>query len=1027
MTAPIGPSSTLSGLVSGLDWRTIVDRIIQVEGRRTQQLRDQVSTANARGAAWRDYRKLADALRGSIKGFKDGTTLQTVSATVTSSGTGGQQPIAATAALGTSPGKYSVEVLQLAQAEKAGSAAFASTSTALGLAGEFFVSGKRVEVLATDSLAAVRDKINAANTGASATKVTASLLSTATAANRLVLTSDVAGGAGVNLADGPTGLLGQLGFVDTSTAIKNPNSAGANSDRFTSSGTAVKTLLGLTATVGPQSVTIGGQAVSIDLSTQSLTTIAANIDALAGVSASVQSETAGGVTKYYIDVRGTTSFVDTAHTLEMLGIVKGGRGAVAQVVKGGVLTAGDASTPATAATTLANLWNGGAASGVANGDTLTITGVRGDGSAVSLTFTAGAGNTVQTLLDKLNNVTDGFGLGTRPATATVDAQGKITLTDGTTGDSQLSLSIVANNQGGGRLDVGAFSASTAGRLRNMAAGADARFRVDGVTVTRASNTVTDAIPGVTLTLQVAEAGKIAQLDVVRASSEALTALDGFVKAYNELSSFVNTQQSVDPKTTTQAPLFSDSTLGQTRATLAQTILSAVAGAAADLATANTLGVSLTKDGKLALDKAKFDSAFKDRYPDVQKFFSAIGTTTDSEVNFAGFGSVTQAGTYAVTIATPATRAAVTGAGFSGTYADDGTADTMSVTDTASGGAATVSLANGMSTAQIVQALNDAFALKVKHRVQTGNTLFSDPAGTVQITGATTLSNVRAAGGAATNVASGDTITFTGTRNDGSSFNGTYTVTNPATETVGDLVSRLQKDFGSTVTVSVTDGKISVEAKDSGPSQLNLVLAANNQGGGSLSFGAVSVAAQGRNQIGMTAAAQGANIALTHSSYGSGSGFSLAYTAGGANGTGQLGIAAGAYAGIDVAGTMGGYAATGTGQQLLGNTGTPVAGLGLQYAGTTARSAGDVTLTLGMGALMTRTLDAWLDTTSGLLTLKDGVVTGQVASLGTRIAADESRLAKRRASLVKQFTRMEQVISKLQTQQSSLTATLSRLA
>jgi flagellar hook-associated protein 2 len=1024
MTSPINsPSSTLSGLSSGLDWRTIVDRIIQVEQRPTAQLRDRLTKANDRTTAWGSVSKLADAVRTSLKNLADGSALKSVSATVTTTGTGGTQPLAAAATLGAEPGRYQAEVLQVAQADKLGGTPFASSNTALGLSGELWVNGARVSVTATDALSAVRDKINAANTGAAATKVTATLLQTASGETRLLLTSDVPGVAGVNLSEGPTGVVAGLGFTDGTTAIKNPNSAGANSDRFSSATTNVKTLLGLTAASGPTVVTLGGQNLTVDLSTEGLTTIAANVNTLVGVTASVQSATTDGVTRYWLDVRGTTNLGDSGHVLEMLGLLKGGHAPVAQAVRGGVLTAGDAVTPATSATLLSNLWNGSAAANVLVGDTLTVTGLRGDGTAVNLTYTVAGGDTVQTLLTRLNSAADGFGAGTRPATASMDGQGRITLTDGTTGDSRLAVGIVTHNEGGGRLDLGSFSTAVAGRLRTMTTGADAIFRVDGVTLTRSSNAVTDAIPGLTLSLLEANPGKVVTIDVVRSSGDAVQAVNGFVKAFNELADFIAAQRSVDPSTTQQHPLFADSGLSQVRGTLAGTLLSAVNGTPADLSTAAAVGLSISKGGKLSLDQAKFTKALADRFGDVKTLLASLGTVTDPEVTFGGYGPRTQVGTYGVVITTPAARGTVAGAGFGGGYVDDATPDLMRVTDTASGAVAQVSLANGMTTSQIVQALTDAFALKVAQKIQTGTQQFSDAGGTVPVTTATTWANVRGAGGAATNVAAGDTITFSGTRGDGTTFDGTYTISNPATGTMSDLVARLQKDFGPSVTVSVPGGRIVVEQRTPGPSQLNLIINAQNQGLGSLSFGGVTQVALGRNALGITAAAQGADVVLTHATYGSAAGFSVAYLPGGTDGTAQLGIGAGGHAGADVGGTIGGFTATGIGQQLAGNTGMPVEGLAVAYSGTTARAAGDVSVSLGLGALLTRSLDAWLDTTGGLFTVKEAGVSAEAATLNGRITAGDTRLAQRRAALIAQFTKMEQSISRIRSQQSSLSQLL----
>jgi flagellar hook-associated protein 2 len=1028
MTTPLGG---FSGLVSGLDWRTMVDQIIQVESKPMIATKAQVTAANSKTAAWKTFSGLAGGLKTAVVGLRDGTALSKVGASVTdpSVASGGTAHVAASAADGTSPGRFLVEVISLAQAEKAGGEGFASTTAALGLTGEFFVNGSRITVAATDSLAELRSKINAANSGTTATKVTATILTTSATSNRLVLGSEVAGAAGLNLKDGTTGVLRSLGLLDSNTAIKRPTSSGAAGDRFSSTSSTVKTLLGSTAELGSTSVTIGGQAVSLDLSSQSLAQVAASIDALVNVSATVASETVDGTTTYYLDVRGTTSFVDSGRVLELLGLVEGGRSSVAQQIRGAVLTAGDATTPATSATLLSDLWNGGAASGVLPGDTLTIAGTRGDGSTVALSYTVSGGDSLQTLLDKLNNMTDGFGkvvVPPRTAAATVDATGSIRLTDSVAGDSRLALSIVTHNEGGGRLDVGTFTADVTGRDRAIVTGSDAVLRVDGVTMTRDTNTVTDAVTGVTLTLQKAEEGVIATVDVARGPKDATTALNGFVTAYNAIVTFVAGQAVVAPESKTRLPLYGDSTLSAARTSLSQALLSTVQGAASDLATASSAGLSLSKDGKLSLDATKFEAAFSASYNDVQKLFAALTSATDPEVSVGGITNQTQVGTYDVVVSSPGTTGSVTGAGFGGTYADDGTSDTLTVTDTVSGFVANVSLANLMTTSDIVGALNTAFASTAKHKVVGATTVYGDVGGTVAMTTTSKWSELTASGGASLGVASGDTIGYAGIRVNGTTYSGTFSIADAATGTVGEFIAQLQQDIGTGATVSLESGRIAVESNTTGASQLALTVTPNNEGLGTLSLGAVATSVVGKGLMEVTASALGSNLVLGHRVFGSAAGFSVAFSGGGTDGTAQLGITAGSYAGTDVAGTIGSYAATGAGQTLSGATGTPVAGLTLKYAGTTARSAGQVSVAAGLGEIVGRITDGWLDATSGMLQMKSSTISAQVTRLNSQSERQQARLDRHRASLVKQFTKMEASIAKMQSQSASLTSTLNSL-
>jgi flagellar hook-associated protein 2 len=548
-------------------------------------------------------------------------------------------------------------------------------------------------------------------------------------------------------------------------------------------------------------------------------------------------------------------------------------------------------------------------------------------------------------------------------------------------------------------------------------------------MTRESNVVTDAVSGVTLTLQEAEAGVTTAVEVARSAKDATTALNGFVKAYNDVVEFVKKQSIVTVGSGEKPALYGDSSLTGTRAALSTSLLASVSDAVTDLATASSVGISFAKDGKLSLDSAKFETAFNSRFNDVEKLFAVLRSSTDGEVTVAGSTYQTAAGTYAVDITIPATVAGATGAallGPLGTYIDDGTSDTMTVTDKATGFTAQVTLSNGMTANDIAGALNTAFAALAKRTVAAPTAYYGNLAGTVAMTVSTKWADLRAAGGASLGVATGDTISYAGTRAGGAAFTGTFSVSDAATGTVGDLVAQVQADFGTEVTVSVSGGKISVEAAKTGASSIGLTVTANNQGGGSLVFGEFPVSVVGKGLMEVTATVLSSGLVLSHRSYGSASGFTVAFAGGGADGTAQLGITAQGYAGTDVAGTIGGFVATGTGQTLVGASGTLVAGLTLVYKGTAARLAGTATVTAGLGEIVGRLADSWLDATSGLFQNKATTLSAQATRLTAQAEDRQARLDRRRAALVTKFTKMEQAVAKLQSQSLSLTSTMARL-
>jgi flagellar hook-associated protein 2 len=1007
------------GLGSTFDYTSLVDQLISLQSQPGVAMQNRITTAQAQLTAYKTYSGLLSNLETATSPMRSGTAFRGVSANVSNStAANGQSILSASALSGAAPGSYAVKVLQTAQAEKLSGATFASGSAALGIAGDFLINGKTVTVNATDTLASVRDKINAVNSGSNASGVTAAIVTDSSTSQRLVLTSAQTGASGINLVDGAQGVAQQLGWVDSATSIKHVTSAGAQSDNFASATASIGSQLGLSMAPGIQTVTIAGHSVSVDLASDSLTSLASSLS-VAGIQATVQSTTVNGSTKYYLDVRNTTSFVDGGNALQQLGVLTGGRSSVAQQIQGSAMTAGDTSTPATATTLLTNLWNAGSAAGAQAGDTLTIAGVRGDGSAVNVSFTVGAGSTMQDVLDKLNDPTTGFGAGTRPATASIDASGRIVVSDGTTGQSSLSLQMVANNQGGGRLDFGSFATSSTGRARELVAGSDAKFTVDGVGFTRSSNTVSDVIANTTLSLTAADPNVTATVSVALSTSAAQSAVQNYVSAYNSVVDYIKAQQAPGADPSSNPTLYNDTLLRTARSALSQSMLTPVAGAASDMSTPDTVGISITADGHLSFDASKFQGAFASRYNDVTKLFMESGATTNPALVYTASTTVTQPGDYAVNITQAGSQAQILGSGFSGVYNQPGAPDTITVTDTTSNTSAQIQLVGGMTTAQIVTALTSSFGTPQNRGLQSSVTL-NDVTGSAPATSATLLSDVHLSDGTSAGVVPGYAINYSGTRSDGTALTGAFTI--GATSTIADFVTQLQANMGSGAAVSFANGRLSVQSATGGASPLALAVNVSNGIGDQFDFGTMDVTAAGHGVLSLTATAVGNQIQIQQNAYGASAGIAVAYSGTG-NPASQLGIAAATSVGTDVQGTIGGYTATGSGRQLVGAAGTPVEGLSMAYMGTVPGAIGSISLTQGFGSVIDRMLTAWTQT-GGSIDAQSQQINDTINMQQKRLTDFTARIALARAALLKEYSAMDSIVSQIRAQGNSFLAAFS---
>ncbi len=179
---------------------------------------------------------------------------------------------------------------------------------------------------------------------------------------------------------------------------------------------------------------------------------------------------------------------------------------------------------------------------------------------------------------------------------------------------------------------------------------------------------------------------------------------------------------------------------------------------------------------------------------------------------------------------------------------------------------------------------------------------------------------------------------------------------------------------------------------------------------------------------LTASKNGNDLVITGTRYGSASSFTVAYTPGGADGTAQLGIGAASLAGTDVAGTIGGEVAVGTGQVLTAAppiVGSPLDGLAISYTGTATGAVGDLNFTLGVGGMLYNASDVFARP-DGTIFEQQQQLEKTINDLSTRADTLTQQIERRRAAMVAQFTAMEAAISRIQSQGSAVSSFISSL-
>ena len=162
-----------------------------------------------------------------------------------------------------------------------------------------------------------------------------------------------------------------------------------------------------------------------------------------------------------------------------------------------------------------------------------------------------------------------------------------------------------------------MSSNTTGLTFNPAAtGANASLTVDGVPVDSTSNTVTGVIPGVTLNLAGAAAGTTVSLTLTPDASQATTAINQFVSAWNQVIGDINSQFDVSSNGTGGGPLEADNNLRDVQNQLLSAITDSITGNNGFVNLAS-IGINLNTDGTLSVDSGTLSNAINNNFSSVQ--------------------------------------------------------------------------------------------------------------------------------------------------------------------------------------------------------------------------------------------------------------------------------------------------------------------------------------------------------------------------------------------------------------------------
>lgn len=273
----------------------------------------------------------------------------------------------------------------------------------------------------------------------------------------------------------------------------------------------------------------------------------------------------------------------------------------------------------------------------------------------TLTIAVGTTNT-SVVIDSTNNTLAGLKTAINNSGAAVTAS---IVNVGTSGSPDYRIIVQSKNTGtanavtvSGTLIGGTDPFAGGGQV--VQAAADALFSVNGLTVTRSSNTISDVLPGVTFILR-REGNHDGVVDSTDASADVTVSVDStsiksaikqFVDSYNAVNKIVNAQFALNPDTKRQGVLAGDAALRGVASRL-RAELSAPGGIGAGIQYLSDIGITFQKDGSLVLDDGKLTNVLESDAQGVSRLFTAVQNgigkripdTVDSFISTIG-GSLT---------------------------------------------------------------------------------------------------------------------------------------------------------------------------------------------------------------------------------------------------------------------------------------------------------------------------------------------------------------------------------------------------
>ncbi|RMH36212.1 MAG: hypothetical protein D6690_07080 [Nitrospirae bacterium] len=256
---------------------------------------------------------------------------------------------------------------------------------------------------------------------------------------------------------------------------------------------------------------------------------------------------------------------------------------------------------------------------IVSGDSATFTFKVGSGSNQTVSLAADA--TLEDLKNAINDLGAGVSASLLNSGTEASPQYRLVLTSTNTGASN-AITVVTDSTTLDMVTTGidTFQAAQDSQIVLGAPGSDQ------VTLDRSTNTITDAVTGVTLNLQGVDASNPVTITVSQDLTAVKDGIKSLIEKYNEVVTFINERTVFDPETEERG-IFVGETLPRTVLDKLRQALSNPVSGVTTLTGGGQIGFETqTTDGTIVLDETDLDKQLNENYSAVRDLFIENPTT-----------------------------------------------------------------------------------------------------------------------------------------------------------------------------------------------------------------------------------------------------------------------------------------------------------------------------------------------------------------------------------------------------------------